>query len=683
MNVDVVIIGLNPAATLASCINNVLNTGYNRGSVQIYYVDSGSTDGSVEIARGFAGVRIVELAPDHPSPGGGRNAGWKAGSAPLVQFLDSDTEMDAQWLDKAIDALDGEVGAVRGNRIERHPENSVFNWIADQEWNAAPGECADFGGDVLIRRSALEVCRGYDEILVGGEDPELSQRVRKLGWKIIQLNQPMTTHDLAMNTIPQYWKRGFRTGYGFAAVVDRHHNTSNRFWFAELKRIIVRGGGGPVLMGAGLLLSFLASPVWLVVSIMGAFLLMFPRLLRVGYFASDKGLSTDEARIYSWHCSAVVLPEFFGVVRYAIAKFFDLPLRNRPPRPVLAVVGALLVLIAMSSCSVSGIKTGVSDLHSADKYATQPEFNVGGIYEGQEAKQKKTFASEDELKKFSDAVPEEYYLGPGDIMAIQIREREEISVKEITVSPDGKIALPQMGIIDVRGKTTADLTDLITMRLSELYEKPDVTVLVQEFNNNKVYVLGRVTSPGLIKFGGTGTLLEALAQSGGLPTVAEDAFLSRAMIFRGSDTVLWVDLGELLQNGNVAMNPKLLNNDIVYIPDSDDELAYVMGEVESPGAVRLKGELSVLDAVMASGGPTKDAKIAKTYLIRFKDGKGHVQQVDINRFLKSGDMRQDYLLSDGDIVYVSTRPIADISYAITKLSPTLSYLNLAGLVTGL
>jgi GT2 family glycosyltransferase len=217
MDVDCVIIGVNAESTLEACIRSVFQNRYTAGKINVYYVDGGSTDRSVESARGFEGVHIIEIFPDYPTPGLGRNAGWTQGSAPLVQFLDSDTILDHHWLTKAAEAMGQGIGAVRGNREEINPEASVYNWIGNLEWNAPPGECEAFGGDVLIRRSILEETGGYDEILVGGEDPELSRRVRLKGWKIIQLDEPMTRHDLAMTTWRQYWKRAYRTGYAYGA----------------------------------------------------------------------------------------------------------------------------------------------------------------------------------------------------------------------------------------------------------------------------------------------------------------------------------------------------------------------------------------------------------------------------------------------------------------------------------
>lgn len=692
-DIDIVIIGLNAAKTLPACIDSVRRARYDGGEITIYYADSGSTDDSRELAAAVPGVRVVAIRPDHPSPGAGRNAGWQAGHAPLVQFLDSDTELAADWFEKAVPLFaDETIGAVRGLRREMRPEASVFNWIADREWNAEPGDCEDFGGDVLVRRSALERTCGYDETLVGGEDPELSRRVRGFGWRIVQLDELMTTHDLGMDCFSQYAKRAYRTGYGFAAVVDRHGAGQNDFWVRELMRIIVRGGGGMAFMLLGVLL--VAIPGWGAVAslasiALGVGLILYPRVFRVNAFVRHLRLDVEDARTYAWHCAMVVLPEFFGAARYAWGKLTKRPLRNKrpvsthvrpglgelkPSSPVLSVALFVVACLLLTSCVSNGFKPGVMDVAALKE---GKNFNVAGSFQAQSSKKATVFASESELETFSKSAPEIYHVGPGDVLEIQVRERPEISVKETTVSPDGKISVPQVGILDVRGKSIDDLTAAITEKLSAFYEDPEVTVHVHDYNNNKVYVLGRIANPGLIEFGGTGTLLEAIAMSGGLPTVAEEAFLSRAMIFRGKEEVIWVDLRELLQNGNVAMNPRLRNNDIVFIPESDDELVYVMGEVESPGAVRLKSELTVLDAIMASGGPTKDAKTSKTYLVRYENGQGIVQPIDIDRFVKQGDLRQDYLLKDGDIVFVSDRPLADINYVISALSPSVSYLNLA------
>ncbi len=328
MDVDCVIIGVNAESTLEECIRSVVETNYSRGKVHVYFVDGGSTDRSIEIAQSFSGVHVIEIHPEYPSPGIGRNAGWRKGSSPMVQFLDSDTVLDPGWLDKAIDALTEKVGAVRGNREEINPDASVFNWIGDLEWNGPPGECETFGGDVLIRRLVLEETGGYDDILVGGEDPELSRRVRLKGWKIVQLDDPMTRHDLAMTRVSQYWKRGFRTGYGYAAVAMRHGFGSRQFSIYEFARIIIRGGGSVALAVIGLI-GAIWCPWSLFLLLPAALLLFYPLILRASYLRNDKDLGPGKTMLYALHCSFVVLPEFLGILRFLVGKVLSRPLRNK------------------------------------------------------------------------------------------------------------------------------------------------------------------------------------------------------------------------------------------------------------------------------------------------------------------------------------------------------------------
>jgi glycosyltransferase involved in cell wall biosynthesis len=329
--VDCVIIGVNCAATLPQCLASVLQSHYPANLIQVYYVDGGSTDNSLAIAKAYPEVKAIALQPQYPTPGIGRNAGWQSGTSPLVQFLDSDTVLHPDWLSRAAQAMGDGVGAVRGNREEMYPEATVFNMIADLEWNAPPGECEAFGGDVMIRRSLLEQTKGYDEVLVGGEDPELSQRLRMQGYKIMQLNAPMTRHDIAMTRIRQYWKRAFRTGYGYAAVTSRFLKNTRSFWARELFRLTIRGGLSLLLLALGLIGSFW-QPWWLGLWIPALFLLFYPRLSRVSYFVADKKISRDKAKVYAWHCSLVVIPEVLGAARYMVGTLTGLPLRNSVSR---------------------------------------------------------------------------------------------------------------------------------------------------------------------------------------------------------------------------------------------------------------------------------------------------------------------------------------------------------------
>ena len=667
-DIDCVIIGVNAAVTLEKCIQSVINSEYD-GTVNVFYVDGGSVDNSVELAQSINEVQVIKLDTDFPTPGMGRNKGWIKGTAPYVQFLDSDTILDKDWFCYALKAIVApKTGAVCGIRKELHPEKSVYNWIADLEWNEPPGSCEMFGGDVLIRREALEVTGGYDETLVAGEDPELSQRVQMKGYDIVQLDAPMTLHDLGMTKMSQYLKRGFRTGYGFAAVGTRAERIEG-FWQTELKRILIRGGGAMALAAIGCL--GLLNPWFFAAWPFAVLLLLRPRLLRVSYFQDSKGLSRTDARRYAWHCSLVVIPEFFGVLRYAVGKLFGRPLRNQRrkletrrsiPPPVMMLM-ALLMLLGATSCRIADPEDQKKNPLWTSSFITEPK----KIHE--------RFATVDEVMELSETVPDEYLLGPGDKLNLKVWNRDDISSPDIVVAPDGTISLPRIGTVQVKGRIVQDVVDEISERLSEYYDSPEVTIQIIEYANNKAFVLGRVANPGVVKFTGDGTLLEALALAGGLPVIEKEAFLTKCAIIRGKNQIFWIDLRELLNNGNIALNAKIMNNDIIFIPESEDELVYVLGEVEKPAAHRLKSQITLMDAIMLSEGPTRNATLRHVYVVRQTAEGGVVRKVNVRHMIDTADFSTNFLLQDNDVVYVAESDIAAFNYMIDQISPTVQLLN--------
>ncbi len=333
--IDCVLIGVNCSKTLGRCIDSLLASDYPSEKIRIYYVDGGSTDRSIEVARGYGSVALIALHPEYPTPGMGRNHGWKQGSSELVHFLDSDTILNPDWLKIAVKAMDDEqIGAVMGFRKEMHPEHSVYNWIGNIEWNGPIGESSCFGGDVLLKRKVLEKTGGYDELLVGGEDPELSRRIIRDGWKIVRLDALMTQHDLAMKTVRQYLARAFRSGYGFAAVRKREAEAGSDFWKYEFQKIAIKGGGFFICLIFSLLIlliypSSAAITIALLTVTPGTALLLNPRIFKVNKFMRENKLNKKEARIYAWHCSLVVIPQLFGLIRFYAGLVTNNPLRNK------------------------------------------------------------------------------------------------------------------------------------------------------------------------------------------------------------------------------------------------------------------------------------------------------------------------------------------------------------------
>ena len=276
------------------------------------------------------------------------------------------------------------------------------------------------------------------------------------------------------------------------------------------------------------------------------------------------------------------------------------------------------------------------------------------------------FTSLELLEKFNE--PEgEYTLGAGDEITVDVWDHPELSGK-IAVGPDGRITIAQLGVVEVAGLTREVAAEKIAKGLSEYYLGPLVTVRVDNYISNHVLVLGRVIHPGLLQFQIAPTLLEAVTLAGGLPVGdagAEKAALARCAIFRGRDQIVWVELRNLLTGGNLALNLRLRRNDIVYIPDSDDQLIYVLGAVKNPGAFRLTPTMTFIDAIALAGGLGPEAKHTVNIVRPAEKIERHISFDDLIK------ARPDlnYSLREGDIIYVPERRMAKVGYYIDKIAP--------------
>jgi glycosyltransferase involved in cell wall biosynthesis len=237
MKYGVVVIGRNEGERLRQCLMSLPAAGAKM------YVDSGSSDGSVERARRL-GVKVVELDMRVPfTAARARNAGFRrlreiSPDLEYVQFVDGDCELIEGWLEDAISFLNAhaDVGAVCGRRRERYPERSVYNWLCDREWDGPAGDIRYCGGDVMIRADAFETVGEYRDDLIAGEEPELCVRLRAAGWRIWRLDREMTLHDAAIIHFSQWWRRAFRSGYAFAQGSYLHGASPERFYVWESTR---------------------------------------------------------------------------------------------------------------------------------------------------------------------------------------------------------------------------------------------------------------------------------------------------------------------------------------------------------------------------------------------------------------------------------------------------------------
>ena len=214
----IVVIGRNEGERLRDCIRSALNACPN-----VIYADSASTDDSVELANSM-GAFVVSVDSAKPlNAARGRNAGLSAVNqsfpeCQFIQFIDGDCLLVAGWTKVALDFLKShpQAAVACGRRFEAHPDASLYNQLADDEWNTPLGLTSACGGDAMMRVSALDEVGGFNSALMASEEPELTARMRELGWEIWRLDAKMTEHDARILTFSQWWRRTTRSGYGYA-----------------------------------------------------------------------------------------------------------------------------------------------------------------------------------------------------------------------------------------------------------------------------------------------------------------------------------------------------------------------------------------------------------------------------------------------------------------------------------
>lgn len=219
-----VAIGRNEGERLKACLRSLAPH-----CNPVVYVDSGSSDGSVDFARSL-GVAVVELDRDQPfTAARARNAGFEKlaslGDLPdLVQFVDGDCALEPGWLaaGKAHLQANPDLGLVTGWRSELFPEATVYNSLFQADWTRPAGAITTCGGDMMVRSGAFRQIGGFNPRVIAAEDDDFCLRLGKAGWKLERLPLQMTWHDAAMTRFSAWWRRSTRDGHGFAQVGDLH-----------------------------------------------------------------------------------------------------------------------------------------------------------------------------------------------------------------------------------------------------------------------------------------------------------------------------------------------------------------------------------------------------------------------------------------------------------------------------
>lgn len=312
VNVGIVAIGRNEGERLEKCLRSVIAK-----TKRAVYVDSGSTDGSVAMARTL-GVDVVELNMRIPfTAARARNEGFRRLSelAPdinYVQFVDGDCEVVDGWIENAAAFLEAhdKAAAVCGRLRERHPQRSIYNMLCDIEWDTPVGETKACGGIAMMRTSAFGSACGFRPDLIAGEEPELCVRLRESGWRIWRLDDEMALHDAAMTRFGQWWKRTVRSGYAYAQGAHLHGAPPEQHGVRESRSAWFWGLGLPLF---ALICTVFAGPLGAAVFL--AYPLQAIRLALRGERTTRENW---------WHAVFLVVgkfPEMLGQLKFLAQRF--------------------------------------------------------------------------------------------------------------------------------------------------------------------------------------------------------------------------------------------------------------------------------------------------------------------------------------------------------------------------
>ncbi|MBO3462587.1 glycosyltransferase [Aetokthonos hydrillicola Thurmond2011] len=308
--IGLVVIGRNEGQRLQHCLLSAISQ-----IKQIVYVDSGSTDGSIEFARSLK-VDVVELDLSIPfTAARARNEGFARLLAvnpqiEYVQFIDGDCELVSGWLEFAENELNAksDVAVVCGRRRERYPDKSIYNTLCDIEWDTPIGEAKGCGGDAMMRVKAFQQVGGFNPTLIAGEEPELCVRLRRMGWKIWRLNAEMTLHDAQIMHFKQWWRRTMRAGYAYAEGAWLHGNKPEHHWVKESQSILLWGLFTPLLV---------LSMGWFTHGLSLLLLTAYPLLgVRIFLKAYSRQISSENAARYALYCVVGKFPQTLGLLDF-------------------------------------------------------------------------------------------------------------------------------------------------------------------------------------------------------------------------------------------------------------------------------------------------------------------------------------------------------------------------------
>ena len=161
----------------------------------------------------------------------------------------------------------------------------------------------------------------------------------------------------------------------------------------------------------------------------------------------------------------------------------------------------------------------------------------------------------------------QYRIGPGDVIAVDIFKEPDASTTSTPVRSDGKVTLALIGEFRAAGLTPTELETSLTAKYGDILRDPHVTVTVKEINSQKAYVIGQVKKEGPVRLDGPTTVLQALAEAGGVTIFAKRSKIYVLRTEAGQQRTFPFNYDTVIRGKNIEQNIVLLPGDTIVIPE--------------------------------------------------------------------------------------------------------------------
>lgn len=233
------------------------------------------------------------------------------------------------------------------------------------------------------------------------------------------------------------------------------------------------------------------------------------------------------------------------------------------------------------------------------------------------------------------ADPESYRLGIGDRISVNVAGSPEFDTTA-RIREDGAIGYPYLGTVQVGGLSLEEAENRIERELlaAKLLRNPQVTVTVEQYLSRQVTVLGQVKNPERYGLSGPSTVLDLIAEAGGLLEDGADyVVLIRRENGQSKRHILTMDA---LTAGN-AVGTRVQADDVVIVPRMN--VFYIEGAVQKSGMYRLEENMTVMQAIAVGGGLGPRGSYSRIEIKRHEnDGQIATLDAELDDILKPGDL---------------------------------------------